>query len=67
MIPSLAKEPEVPEVVPQIREALTAPSSTAVTPSPQFRNVEGALKEIQGNVYVIGGEATEQSIRVGDG
>jgi len=57
----------VPEAVPQIREAITAPSSTAGTPAPQFRNVEGTLKEVQGNVYVIAGEATEQSIRVGDG
>ncbi|MEC4681865.1 MAG: hypothetical protein VST67_14375 [Nitrospirota bacterium] len=66
MIPSLAKEPEVPEVVPQNRQDITAQSSKALTPSPQFRNVEGTLKEIQGNVYVIGGEATEQSIRVED-
>ena len=66
MTASFPKELEVPEVVPQNRQDITAPSLTAVTPAPQFRNMEGTLKEIQGNVYVIAREVTEQSIRVGD-
>ena len=30
----------------------------------KFQNVEGTLKEIQGNVYVVEGEKAQQSIRV---
>ncbi|MEX0829406.1 MAG: hypothetical protein WD032_04125 [Nitrospirales bacterium] len=30
----------------------------------QFQNVEGLLKEIQGNVYVVEAEATQSPIRV---
>ena len=62
--PSLATEQDVPDAVPQIRQNSTAQSSTVVTPAPQFRNVEGTLKEIQGNVYVVEGESTQQPIRV---
>jgi len=36
----------------------------SVRPSTQFQNIEGTLKEIQGNVYVVEGEATKQPIRV---
>ena len=32
--------------------------------STQFRNVEGLLKEIKGNVYVVEAEATQSPIRV---
>ena len=62
--PSFAKEQEVPDAVPQSRQDITAQSSTAMTPAPQFRNVEGTLKEIQGNVYVVEGESIDQPIRV---
>jgi len=62
--PGLAKELEVTDAVPQIRQDVTAQSSTAVNPVPQFRNVEGTLKEIQGNVYVVEGESIDQPIRV---
>jgi hypothetical protein len=39
-------------------------SAGFVRASTQFQNIEGTLKEIQGNVYVIEGEATQQPIRV---
>ncbi len=38
-------------------------SEVGGTPS-KFKNVEGTLKEIQGNVYVVEGKATQQPIRV---
>ena len=42
-------------------DAQGASSERAVT---KFQNVEGTLKEIQGNVYVVEGDETHQSIRV---
>jgi hypothetical protein len=42
-------------------QAQSAGSRGAVT---QFQNVEGMLKEIQGNVYVVEAEATQNPIRV---
>jgi hypothetical protein len=62
--PGFATEQEVSDAVPQIRQAIIAQSSTSVTPAPHFKNVEGTLKEIQGNVYVVEGQATQQPIRV---
>jgi len=62
--PGFAMEQEVSGAVPQIKQDITAQSSTSVTPSTQFINVEGTLKEIQGNVYVVEGELTQQPIRV---
>jgi len=42
-------------------QARSAESRVAVT---QFQNIQGTLKEIQGNVYVVEGESTQKSIRV---
>jgi hypothetical protein len=32
--------------------------------STRFQNIEGTLKEIQGDVYVVVGEATQEPMRV---
>ena len=42
-------------------QTLSTQSGEATT---TFQNVEGTLKEIQGNVYVVEREATDQPIRV---
>ena len=42
-------------------QTLSTQSGEATT---KFQNVEGTLKEIQGNVYVVEGEAFDQPIRV---
>jgi len=42
-------------------QARSAESRVAAT---QFQNIEGTLKEIQGNVYVVEGESTQKPIRV---
>lgn len=62
--PAFAMEQEPSEAMPQNRQDIAAQSSTPVTPAPQFINVEGTLKEIQGNVYVVEGESAQQTIRV---
>jgi len=41
----------------------TQAAESVGTPS-KFKNVEGTLKEIQGNIYVVEGETTQQPIRV---
>ena len=64
MTPGFALESEVPESVSKISQGNTAQSPISATPTAQFKNVEGTLKEIQGNVYVVEGESTQQQIRV---
>lgn len=64
VVPGFATEQEMSDTVPQIRQPSIAQSSTSVTSAPHFKNVEGTLKEIQGNFYVVEGEATQQPIRV---
>ena len=44
-------------------QSVQAQSKTPEAGTAKFQNVEGTLKEIQGNVYVVEGE-THQSIRV---
>ncbi len=62
--PGFSMEKEVADAVPQSRQDITMQYSASVTPAPQFTNVEGTLKEIQGNVYVVEVESTQQSIQV---
>ena len=45
-------------------KVVEAQSAGFVRASTQFQNIEGTLKEIQGNVYVVEGGATKQPIRV---
>lgn len=62
--PGFAMEEEASGAVSQIKQDIKTQSSTSVTPAAHFKNVEGTLKEIQGNVYVIEGDSTQQPIRV---
>ena len=48
----------------QSRKGVQTQSAGSVQSTNKFQNVEGTLKEIQGNVYVVEGEATQQPIRV---
>ncbi len=59
--PTFAGEANVGDALLQSNKGIQAQSGQAST---QFQNVEGTLKEIQGNVYVVEGEATKESIRV---
>ena len=59
--PSFAGEANLGGALLQSNKGIQAQSGQAST---QFQNVEGTLKEIQGNVYVVEGEATKESIRV---
>ncbi len=63
VVPSLAEEP-IKHVPSQATGSLHAQSSSASTASTQFQNIEGLLKEIQGNVYVVDGGATSSVVRV---
>ncbi len=59
--PSLAGESNLGDALLQSNKGIQAQSGQ---PTTQFQNVEGTLKEIQGNVYVVEGERTKDQIRV---
>jgi hypothetical protein len=62
--PTFAGDSEIGSALLQGRNGVQVQSVESVRPSTQFQNVEGTLKEIQGNVYVVEGKATKQPIRV---
>ena len=62
--PTFAGDSEIGSALLQSKNGVQAQSAESVRPSTQFQNVEGTLKEIQGNVYVVEGKATKQPIRV---
>ena len=59
--PSFAEEANLGGALLQSNKGIQAQSGQSST---QFQNVEGTLKEIQGNVYVVEGEATKEPIRI---
>ncbi len=59
--PSFAGESNLGGALIQSNKGIQAQSGQSTK---QFQNVEGTLKEIQGNVYVVEGEATKEPIRV---
>jgi hypothetical protein len=59
-----AGDSEIGSALLENNKSVESPSSQSVRSSTQFQNVEGTLKEIQGNVYVVNGKATQQPIRV---
>lgn len=60
--PGLALEGEAPSGKPEVGKELhtTSPSS----PSSMYMNVEGKLKEIQGDIYILEGSQADEPIRV---
>jgi len=62
--PSFAGDSETSSTVLQKTQGIQSQSVGSVGASTQFQNVEGTLKEIQGNVYVVEGKTTHQPIRV---
>ena len=62
--PGFAEDSEIGSAPLQTKKGVQAQSAKSVGSSTQFQNVEGTLKEIQGNVYVVEGGATKQPIRV---
>ena len=62
--PSFAGDSEVGSALLQNNKSVETQSAESEPSSTQFQNVEGTLKEIQGNVYVVEGKATQQPIRV---
>jgi len=61
---SVAGDSDIGRTLLQSKKGVQTQSSGSAVSSTQFQNVEGTLKEIQGNVYVVEGNATHQSIRV---
>jgi hypothetical protein len=61
---SFAGDSEVGSALLQNNKSVETQSAESVPSSTQFQNIEGTLKEIQGNVYVVEGKATQQPIRV---
>ncbi len=59
--PSFAGESNLGGALLQSNKGIQAQPGQAST---QFQNVAGTLKEIQGNVYIVEGEATKEPIRV---
>ena len=64
VMPSWAGDSEVNSAVLQKIPGIQAQSAGSVGASTQFQNIEGTLKEIQGNIYVVEREKTHQPIRV---
>jgi len=62
--PSVAGASDIGSALLQSRKGIQTESAGSEGSSTQFQNVEGRLKEIQGNVYVVEGKTTHQSIRV---
>jgi len=62
--PGFAGDSEIGSAPLQTKKGVQAQSAKSIRSSTQFQNVEGTLKEIQGNVYVVEGKATQQPIRV---
>jgi hypothetical protein len=61
VIPGFAMDGERSPQQPEVRKELhtTSPSSSS-----RYMNVEGMLKEIQGNTYILEGSSADQPIRV---
>jgi hypothetical protein len=62
--PSFAGDSEIGSAPLQSKNSVQSQSTEAVRSTTQYQNVEGKLKEIQGNVYVVEGAATQEPIRV---
>jgi len=62
--PSFAGDSEIGSALLQNNKGVQTQSPGSVQSSTKFQNVKGTLKEIQGNVYVVEGAATQQPIRV---
>jgi len=61
MTTGFALEKELPAQQPEVRRELHAASPT---PTSRYKNVEGNLKEIQGDLYIIEGVSAAQSVRI---
>lgn len=61
---SVAGDSDIGRTLLQSKKGVQTQSAGSAVSSTQFQNVEGTLKEIQGNIYVVEGDATHQSIRV---
>ena len=71
MTPTFAGDPEIGSALLQSRKGVQkinkdvrSQSAASQRSATQFQNVEGTLKEIQGNVYVVEGAAAQEPIRV---
>jgi len=64
VVPSFAGEAQEGHAFLLSQKGIQASSATKREAPTQFQNVEGMLKEIQGNVYVVEGEAAQEPIRV---
>lgn len=64
VVPSFAGEAEGGNALLLSQNGFQASSATKGEASTQFQNVEGTLKEIQGNIYVVEGGAAQEPIRV---
>lgn len=59
--PGFALEGKLPSQQPEVRNELHA---TSPTPTSRYMNVEGNLKEIQGDLYIIEGASAAQPVRI---
>lgn len=62
--PSFAGDSEMGNALLLSQKSIHARSAESRVAATQFQNIEGTLKEIQGNVYVVEGESTQKPIRV---
>jgi hypothetical protein len=61
---SFAGDSNIGRVLLQSNKGVHTQSAGSVRSLTKFQNVEGILKEIQGNVYVVEGAGTQQLIRL---
>ncbi len=61
---SFAGDSEMGRALLLSQKGIQTQSTEAVGTPTRFKNIEGTLKEIKGNVYVVEGKATQEPIRV---
>ncbi len=64
VIPSLAANAETNSALVLSKKGVQAQSAKPTGTMAKFQNVEGTLKEIQGDVYIVEGADSQQMIRV---
>ena len=62
--PSLAAGADMNSALLLSQKGVQAESAKSAAPTTKFQNVEGTLKEIQGDIYVVEGEDSQQTIKV---
>ncbi len=64
VMPSFAGDTDLNSALLLSKKGMQTQSAVSEEVPSKFQNVQGTLKEIQGNVYVVEGDSSQESIRV---